>query len=184
MTSAAYTTVNNEFRDYTQPDRGDKRRPPGTRKVWQVSQMWDKHHEIARMILLGLKNTEIAEQMNISTTQVSNVRNSPVVKEKLNLMQTARDVGSINLAKEIADLAPIALGRIKEVLETGMVMGKEASASQILKEANNVIDRTEGKAIQRVDSRHLHATLSVEDIDRIKAKAAELGVTSGQVVDE
>lgn len=184
MTSASYETASGVLRDYTQDGRGDLRRPPGgATKTWRVSEMWDKHHEIARLILLGIKNVEIAQRLNISEQQVSNVKNSPVVKEKLDLMQTARDVGSINLAKEIADLAPIALGRIKEVLETGQVMGREASASQILKEANNVLDRDQGKAIQRVDSRHLNATLSMEDIERIKQKAADLAISNGQVID-
>ena len=98
-------------------------------------------------------------------------------------MQTARDVGSINLAKEIADLAPIALGRVKEALETGTVLGKEVSAAQILKEANNVLDRDQGKAVQRVDARHLNTTLSMEDIERIKERAASLAMTSNQLVD-
>lgn len=184
MPTATYTTVNDQTRDYTQPERGDLRRSPGTKKKsWQVSQMWDRHHEIARMLLLGLSGADIARQLDISEVQVSNVRNSPVVKEKLTLMQTARDVGSINLAKEIADLAPIALGRVKEALETGTVLGKEVSAAQILKEANNVLDRDQGKAVQRVDARHLNTTLSMEDIERIKERAASLAMTSNQLVD-
>ena len=160
---------------YTDPNRTDQRRTPdGKRKGWQISEMWDQHHEIARLLVLGMKGPEIAEKVGVSAQTVSNVRNSPVVQEKLAILHAARDAGTIDLAREIADLAPMALKRVKEVLETGKVLGKEANAATILKEANGLLDREMGKAIQRVDSRNMTAHITIDDLEAIKKRAAEL----------
>jgi len=136
--------------------------------------MWDNHHEIARRLVLGQKGEDIARDLGCSGQLVSNVKNSPVVKDKLAIMSAARDAGTINLAREIADLAPLAVQKIREAIETGQVNGKECNASSILKECNGVLDREMGKAIQRVDTRGVYAHLTGEDLERIKARAKEL----------
>ena len=51
------------------------------------------------------------------------------------------------------------------------------------KEANNMLDREMGKAIQRVDSRHASVHFTREDIENIKERARKLGMESEQVVD-
>ena len=160
---------------YTNPERTDGRKSTdGKKRGWQVAEMWDKHHEIARRILLGETNVSIAAALECSEQQISNVRNSPVVKDKLTIMRAARDAGTIDLAKEIQDLAPIALARIREALEEGKALGRELSGASILKEANGVLDREIGKPTQTINTRNIHGHFTVEDLDRIKARAKEL----------
>lgn len=175
---------------YVQPDRKDARRSPlaagevPKKKGWQVAEMWDRHHEIARRIILGQSNVEIGEALNVTPQQVSNVRNSPVVQDKITIMRAARDAGTIDLAKEIADLAPIALQRVREALETGQVLGRELSGSAIMKEANGIVDREIGKPTQRIDTRNVHGHFTMDDIERIKERARELAGFSGQMATE
>jgi len=170
-----YAYPNNGYRDASLSNFNDKRRTKDTpRSPVHISKMWENHHEIARRIVLGQNNKSIAEDLGCTAQTVSNVRNSPVVKEKISLMNAARDGGTIDLAKEIADLAPLAIERIKEVLTSGSTLGKEASASVILKEANGLLDREMGRAVQRVDTRGVHAHLTMEDIQKIKDRAYEL----------
>lgn len=160
---------------YTDPNREDLRRVDrGGKKGHQISQMWDKHHEIARLIVLGMNNQEVAAKVNCTPQTVSNVRNSPVVQDKLAILHAVRDVATGDLAHEIAEMAPMALKRIREVLETGKVHGQTASAAVIMKEANNLIDREMGKAVQRIDSRNINTTLGPSDLEAIKQRAAEL----------
>lgn len=178
--NAAGQKVTYEYGDrYSNPNRKDARRV-GERKGWQVAEMWENHHEIARRIILGENNKEIAEALGCSAVQVSNVRNSPVVKDKLAVMAAARDAGTIELAREIQDLAPIAILRVKEALESGTVLGKEVSAAGILKEANTLIDREIGKPTQRIDTRNIHGHFTLDDIDQIKQKAQQLAASNGQ----
>lgn len=160
---------------YSDPNRTDLRRGDrGGKKGYQITEMWDHHHEIARLIVLGLGNKEIAERLNCSPQTISNVRNSPVVQDKLSILHAVRDVATGDLASEIAEMAPMALKRIREVLETGSVHGQVASAAVIMKEANNLLDREMGKAVQRIDSRNLNTTLTSSDLEAIRQRAAEL----------
>jgi hypothetical protein len=169
---------------YLNPERKDGRKvssSEGKKKGWQVAEMWDMHHEIARRVVLGQNNQEISEALGVCAQQISNVRNSPVVKDKITVMRAARDAGTIELAKEIADLAPLAIQRVREAIESGTVLGKEVSAVGILKEANGLIDREIGKPTQRIDSRNVHGHFTLEDIERIKERAKELAMASNQI---
>ncbi len=175
VTSKAGKTY--EYGDrYSDPNRGadQRRRQDGKRKGHQIREMWDSHHEIARRLLLGQKNVDIAKAMNCSKQTVSNVRNSPIVQDKLAVMKAARDVGCIDLAKEIAELAPIAIGQVRDALETGKIHGTAIAGSEVLKQANSILDRQIGKPTQRVDTRNIHGHFTMEDIERIKAKARDL----------
>jgi len=182
MASDTLTVTGTNGKEYSYPksryldtSRTDLRRnPDGIRKGHQMAKMWDQHHEIARRLVLGQKGIDIATDLGVTKETVSAVRNSPIVKEKLAILHAARDAGTVDLAREIADLAPLALKRIKEVIETGQVHGREASAAVIMKEANALLDRELGKAVQRVDTRGVHAHLTGEDIERIKSRAMEL----------
>ena len=174
-TSDAGKTYTYPKERYSDPNRTDLRKVDrGGKKGQQISKMWDNHHEIARLLVLGMSNVEIAERMNCSPQTVSNVRNSPVVQDKLAILHAVRDVATGDLAHEIAEMAPMALKRIREVLETGTVHGQTASAAVIMKEANNLLDREMGKAVQRIDSRNVNTTLTTSDLDAIRQRAAEL----------
>jgi hypothetical protein len=176
-TNAAGEEVTYDYGDrYNDPNRGRDRRKKvdGTKRGYQVAEMYDKHHEIARRLLLGQKGVDIAKALGCTEVSVSQVKNSPVVQEKLTIMRAARDCGAIDLAQEIAKMAPIALGRIKEALDTGKVLGKECSAAEILKQGNHLLDREIGKAVQKVETKNLHGHFSMEDIKKIKDRAKEL----------
>ena len=162
---------------YSDPTRTDRRRV-AKRKGHQIAEMWENHHEIARRILLGQRNVDIAKALGCTNQTISNVRNSPVVKEKLAVMRAARDVGCIDLAKEIAELAPIALEQVKSAIRNGEVHGNAIDGKEILRQANSILDRQIGKPTQRVDSRNIHGHFTMEDIERIKAKARDLATTS------
>ena len=175
LASGATKTYSYPKERYTNHNRVDGRKSKGPKKGWQIAEMWDQHHEIARRLVLGESGVDIAKALGISRETVSNVKNSPVVQDKLALLRAARDCECVDLAKEISELAPIALKRMREALETGTVLGKEVNAAGILKEANALLDREMGKAVQRVDTRGVNMHLTMDDIEAIKQRASELG---------
>ena len=166
----AYSYPKSRYADITRTDA----RRVANKKGHQITKMWDNHHEIARLLILGMSNVDIAAKLDCSPQTVSNVRNSPVVQDKLAILHAVRDVATGDLAHEIAEMAPMALKRIREVLETGQVHGQTASAAVIMKEANNLLDREMGKAVQRIDSRNVNTTLTSSDLEAIRQRAAEL----------
>lgn len=167
---------------YFGPRQSDRRkRSNGNRKVFAVNEMTELHHEIARRILLGQKNVDIADDLGCVPQTVSNVRNSPVVQSKLGEMAKKREEKTVNLIEEVNKRLPRALEILDEALydETS-----ELPLSMRLKEANTLLDRKE--KIEGFGQRHFHAHayLSPEDIANIKQRALSVGQQSGVVSDE
>ena len=104
------------------PDRRFRVKP---RKSFAVSKIWELHAEITRRILLGQKNTIIAESLGCTPQTVSNVRNSPIIQDRLALMRGARDAHTVDIARDIQEFAPTALELLKE-----LIMGKGAGANE------------------------------------------------------
>ena len=163
---------------YTLPNRGDNRVAlAGTRKGWTVGKMWDKHQEIKRLLLTGHTNVEIADMVGCTPQTVSNVKNSPIVQEELSIMRAARDAESIDVATEIRNLAPIAIGMVKEVINGQDIDGEKPNLPMRLRTAEKLLDRAGYGGVQR--SIGVHAVFTKEDLDQIKQRA----FASGTVVD-
>lgn len=162
------------------PERDKRRTLPGEpRKTWQVTEMWDLHNEIARRILLGQKNVVIAEALECSPQTISLVRNSPVVQDKLALMQGAADANAVDVSKRIQEMAPEALDVLQEVLRAK----EEASMALRAKVAESILDRAGHSAVRTVRTEGIHAHLSSDDLQKIKERAIEKAKAAGLVVD-
>lgn len=162
-----YKGVN--YADSNRPgDRRFKRMRVTPRKVFRVSKIWELHDEIARRILLGQKNTVIADALQCSVSTVSNVRNSPVIQDKLTIMRGARDAYTVDIARDIQEFAPTALKVLKDIVG-GQGIGASASPALRAREANNWLDRAGHAPIKREE--HLHGHLTRDDIEKIKDRA-------------
>jgi len=160
------------------PGAEDKRRVPvGTpRKSWQVTELWEVHREISRRIVLGQKNTIIAEALNCTPEMVSTVRNSPTVKTHTEIMSAAADADTVDVAKRILEMAPAAL----DVLEDILADQYKASQALKFKVAESILDRSGHSKIQK--TQNLHAHLTGEQLQAIKARAIEKAREAGITV--
>lgn len=166
---------------YANTLRLDRRRvPPEVRKTWQVSEMWDRHHQIKRMIFMGLKNNEIAERMNCCQESVSLVRNSQVVKDQLSVMQAQADAKTIDIATEIAEFAPVALKLLKDIVQ-GEGIGSNAPVNLRAREANNFLDRA--GFVKKIKFEGVTAHLTKDEIEEIKHSALKAAKANGNVVE-
>ena len=143
----------------------DGRRSP-TRKAYEISHMTERHHEIARRLLLGQGNKEIASAMGITPQMVSIVRNSGCVREKLTTMSGARDLDSVDLAKEIRELAPKALQVMEEIMDD-----TSAPKHVRLAAARDMLDRAGFAPVKKLDVNSSHVVLSATDIEAMKKRA-------------
>ena len=140
---------------------------------WAVTELQELHHSIKNLVFLGYSNKEIAKQLNCSAQQVSNVKNSPIVKDQLLLMQVAAEGGCVDIQKEIQKLQPHALKTLKEVIETGTLNGDPVATNTRIKECNNIIDRYIGKPTQTVKTQSMNVHFTVEEIKEMQERAKE-----------
>ena len=150
----------------------------GDRKHWVVSEMWDLHHEIARRIVIGQKNVEIAKALKITPVTVSSVRNSPIVQEHVSIMRGVRDAETIDLAKEIKEIAPEALILLKDIIR-GDNDGAVASINLRARTSEGMLARIGHGIPHRIQSESVNLHLTSQDIAAIKNRA----MLSGNVID-
>jgi len=169
---------------YHNGNRGpDERRvDPDKKRTFEVSQMWEIHHEIVRRLLIGQKVVNIAKDLGISEATVSYTRNSPIVRDKLEIMKGARDAETLDLAKRIRENAPQSLKLLEDII-SGEVDGVSVGVGLRAREANTMLARSGFGPIQNFKGAVLHGHYTSEEIDDIKKRAVEDGLKSGVVVD-
>jgi len=154
----------------------DRRFKPN--RKYDVKQLWESHHEILRQIVLGRNNHAIAEDLNITPQTVSNVRNNPLAKQRIEELSTRRDNDTMDIVKKMEEFAPIA-----EQLLEDIVSGKFDGASLALraKYADKALGRVGYGEVRKIQS--LHGTLSRDDIEDIKARALQSAREAGVIED-
>jgi hypothetical protein len=146
-----------------------RHRLPQTHRKYQVEQMWDIHHEVVRLALIGMKSVDIADHLGITPVMVSYTLRSPIVQEKMNQLQAVRDIDAIDVAKEIAELAPRAVQVMGELMDCELPNVRAKAAADIL-------DRAGHAAIRTIKTENLHAHFSADEIKEIKDRAKDIGL--------
>ena len=151
---------------------GDLRQRP-ERKTFQVEKMWNIHHEIARLSSLGVKGTQIAQGLGVSPAMVNYTLNSPVVRDKVEILKGARDADTVELAQRIKDFAPICLDLLEKVIkedsdETG------ASIHLRVRTAQDYADRAGLGAVKK--HQILTGRITPEQLNEIKQRARDAGI--------
>ena len=164
-------------------ERKVDRRRNGERKTFEVQKMWDSHHEIVRLAILGVKQVDIARKLQISEAMVSYTLNSEVVKEKLAIMRGARDAKTVDLARDILELAPRAIKIYEKLLDEG-VNGSPTALHKMT--ADRVLDISGYGPVKRIDARHahLHGHFSTEELENIKQRGRQAAIEAGEMIVE
>ena len=157
-------------------DPGNRRRlMPGTvRKTQTVREMNERHHEVARMVVLGYRNTEIAKILNITKEFVCAVRNAPPVKEQVAILTGARDAETVDVARQIQIALPEC---VKYLTET--VPDVDLSDGLRSRNAFGLLAIGGHSVTKNINVRGVHAILTADDIKEIKENAAEVAIEIG-----
>ena len=139
-------------------------------RKYAITQTWDLHHEIMRLSLIGMKQIDIADHLGVSPVMVSYTLKSPIVREKMDCMQAVRDMGAVDVAKEIKELAPKAIQVLGEIMETAIKDGDRLRAAQ------DILDRSGHAAVKTIKTENLHAHFSADEIMEIKNRARDMGL--------
>jgi len=151
----------------------------GEGRRYQIQNLWDSHHEIIRLAVLGMKHVDIARELNITAVTVSICLNSEIGRRQLELMRGARDSETIDLAIEIRKKAPVAFRLLQEYMEND-----DFDPKQRISIAMDTMDRAGYGAPRIVEGRMLHAHLTADDLNEIKQRARENSMMIDTIVEE
>ena len=163
--------------DVKSKDRDGRRVPISS--IPRVEHVWEFHHNVARLIVLGYNNKQIAQMMGKTPERISHIRNSPMVIRLIEMMRAEADQGTIDVRSEIQALAPKAIEIIKSQLED-----EHTSPHLKFKGATYLLGLAGHVAPKNVNVRSVHTNLSPDQIEKIKSRAVEIGMNSGLIADE
>jgi hypothetical protein len=161
------------------PNERRKLMPGTVRKTQIVREMNERHHEVARMVILGYRNTEIAKILNITKEFVCAVRNAPPVKEQVAILAGARDSETVDIARQIQQALPEC---IKYLTET--VPDSEISDNLRSRNAFGLLAVGGHGPAKNVNVRGVHAVLTADDIKEIRDSAETVAIEIGILEEE
>lgn len=145
------------------------RNPTGTRQ-YTIQRVWERHHEIKRLLLLGLSNKVIAKRLGVTPQNISDVRNSPIFQEQLAVLEAARDAESVDISKVLLEDAPKSIKLLHDVRD-----GKLDATLQLkVSVAQDLLNRVPQTAkVTNVRGEIAHGIFTPEDINQMKERANE-----------
>ena len=166
--------------------RDGRKLPSNEPRSYEISEIRNRHYRIADLSFLGYRNTEIARMLNITPVNVSQVLGSEIVKDYIAALQEAREANTIDLSKQIREIAPEALRAIRTSLvrENQRLINDPGAQIDRLHAnmAQDIMDRAGILPPQRGANLHLH--LRPEDLDGIKrASLSQNNVQEADVVE-
>ena len=109
----------------------------------QLGHIMPYHREIARRLILGQRQVDIANAIGLTQGRLSIICNSPLFKMELQKLADLRDAGVGDIGKTLQEVSPIAL----EVIERTMLMSRSDAIR--LRAAETILDRAGYGAIQK-----------------------------------
>lgn len=158
-----------------------------TSKGYSLSHLWERHKEIARLLVSGVSQQEIAKRLSLSESWVSIVCNSPIFQQYLSSLRGRVEVG-------LADVrATINEGAVQSAtLLLNMLKKDDVNHQTKAKIAFDFLDRAGYGAIKTVRNENLTVTMTSSDIEEIKqnrerllekSRLASLSSSNQQVID-
>ena len=139
---------------------------PSSRR-YTLKHMWERHHQMARLLLLGYGNKEVADFLGCTPQNVSDVRNSPVFQEKMAALRDEADGAAVSIGTKLEKGAAKSL-HLLEGIRDGELTQDIKLRAQV---AQDLLDRAGHGKIQKVEGRHAIAHLDAEALERIKSLA-------------
>jgi len=164
----------------------DHRRNPDGNQNYSITRVWEQHAEIARMLVLGVSASAIAEQLGVTPQTISNFRNSDLGKARILELQERRDKEIENISKRIAQVAPLAVDVLTKSLREAVEsenFDKDVQA-QGLKAAATILEYSAPKKFEEA-SRPGHLTSSrILEIKRLALGSAGEQITETTTIRE
>lgn len=69
--------------------------------IQPLTYIWEKHKEIARLEVTGMKPIDISKKLGMTPCRISIIMNSPIYKEYRDSLSSKRDEEALDIRKEI-----------------------------------------------------------------------------------
>jgi len=146
-------------------------------RQYQIQHLWEQHHRMLRLALLGLNYKDIATELGVTPVTVSNTINSAIGQKLLQEMRGAVNKETIDTASRLREMNAQAIDVLEDIL-------KDADKPIALraKVAMDNLSRTGFAPQINVKGTFEHRHFGPEDIEKIKLFAIEAAKRQGCLV--
>lgn len=154
--------------------------PPKIRNQMSLTKMNSRHHEIVRLSILGYKDKQIADKLNITPLSVKNCLSSPIAKAMIGNINASRNVKTVELADQIQEILPDAIKLLEAVIDGGTLNDKDVRDRALqASTAKHLLGIGGLSPVKRVESRNQTTHLTADDIRQLVSEARDLGMCVG-----
>ena len=146
--------------------------------------LWEHHHEIKRLLVLGYKPQEIAQRLGMHVASIKSVIEGEMFQEELAIMSVARDQEVIDIAAEIREAAPDALETLKGIMKGDLEVASNIPYSLRLSASKDLLDRGGYAAPKVIYSAGVQAHITKEDLIEIHERAKRMGIETSEQDEE
>ncbi len=138
------------------------------------------HNEILRMHLLGVKNSDIARDLDVTPQMVCYTVKSELGQERIKDLNGLADDDAIDIKAKIIETLPDSVELLKKVMR-GDTEFDDLTTTTRVRAAESLLDRGGFGKVQQVRGTVQHEVLI--GAQRIKETARELGYIQDEVID-
>ena len=128
--------------------------------------LWERHKEIARRLVAGDRQKDIADDMKITYSRMSIICNSPAFKSQLERLSIGADNGALDVQDRVTALSSDAMAVLEDVLQNGEHLPKKLQVDV----ARDIMDRAGHGAVKKTAT--ITATLGADDIAEMRIRQA------------
>ncbi len=150
--------------DIEQLDSGEILRPP---VIVDIIKLKYSHHEMARLLALGMKAVDVARVTGYVAQTVYNLQKTPAFQELVSHYMMMRDDQIGDLSEQIR----LAAGEALASLQRKVDQDDDIPIGELRQLATNLLDRAGYSPVSRRESRSVHIGLTGDDIAKLKSEA-------------
>ena len=140
-------------------------RVPGEQGPTQpLTYLWERHKEIARRLVAGDRQKDIADDMKMTYSRMSIICNSPAFKSQLERLSMGADNGALDVQDRVTALSSDAMAVLEDVLQNGEDLPKKLQVDV----ARDIMDRAGHGAVKKTAT--ITATLGADDIAEMRQR--------------
>lgn len=144
-----------------------------------------RHRRICQYHAMGMKNVQIALQLNITPQAVGYCLNSEVAAPKIEELVAPGDEQAKDISASVKEALPKAMMLLEEVLDNKY---ENTSVALKVKVAQDLLDRGGHGKVTRVQGDFRHGYFGQNGLEEIKERAKELGILAtkpveGEIID-
>lgn len=133
--------------------------------IQPLTHLWERHKEIARRLIAGDRQKDIADDLKMSYARMSIICNSPAFKSHLNRMSMGADNNALDVQDRIEVLSIDAMAMLEDALQDNTMAIDDKTR---IKVAEGMLDRAGYGAVKKTQT--LSAVVTSDDIEELRSR--------------